>query len=107
MADPTNFRQRLEAVLRTHDVKQVRAFLIAENQWSADQPSDPEFAMWMMIAGNPNLRELHAQARAWLMSHGHEEEAHTLLGGKDDRKAKGKKPHRGQQPRTKKPDKRL
>lgn len=95
MADPTNFRQRLEAVLRTHDVKQVQAFLIAENQWSASQPADPEFAMWMMIAGNPSLRGLHTQAREWLMSHGHEEEAHTLL-GKGDRNVKGKKPQHNQ-----------
>ena len=106
MADPTNFRQRLEAVLRTHDVKQVQAFLIAENQWSTSQPADPEFAMWMMIAGNPNLRELHAQAREWLMGHGYEDEVHTLL-GKGDRNAKSKKPHnRGQQSHAKKPGKR-
>jgi hypothetical protein len=106
MADYANFRQRLEGVLRTRDVKQVQAFLIAEKQWSASQPADPEFAMWMIIAGNPNLRELHEQARGWLMSHGREDEAHTLL-GKGDRNVKDKKPHsRGQQSHAKKPGKR-
>lgn len=47
MADYTNFRQKLDTVLRTLDVKQVSSFLIAEKQWSAGQPADPEFAMWM------------------------------------------------------------
>lgn len=37
--------------------------------------------MWMMIAGNPNLRDLHEQARQWLVAHGHEEEA-GMLGGR-------------------------
>jgi hypothetical protein len=66
--------------LRTLDVKQVRIFLIAENQWSEDVPADPEFAMWMMIAANPTFRDLHEQARQWLESHGHAEDAQTLLG---------------------------
>lgn len=79
MADYTNFRQRLDAVLRTLDVKQVRDFLIAEKQWSMGQPSDPEFAMWMMVAGSPNLQDLHPRAREWLLSHGHEDEARALL----------------------------
>ena len=48
MTDYANFRQRLDAVLRTRDVKQVQEFLIAENQWQAGEPADPEFAMWMM-----------------------------------------------------------
>jgi hypothetical protein len=79
MTDYTNFRQRLDAVLRTLDVKQVRQFLIAENQWSPGQPADPEFAMWMMIAGTPTLRDLHEQARKWLMSHGHADDADAVL----------------------------
>jgi hypothetical protein len=37
--------------------------------------------MWMMIAGNPNLRDLHERARQWLVAHGHEEEA-SMLGGR-------------------------
>ena len=33
MPDYANFRQRLDAVLRTLDVKKVSDFLIAEKQW--------------------------------------------------------------------------
>ena len=47
MADYASFRQQLDAVLRTRDVKQVQDFLIAEGQWSEGQPADAEFAMWM------------------------------------------------------------
>ena len=79
MTDYASFRQRLDAVLRTKDVEQVSAFLIAEKQWSAGQSADPEFAMWMMIAGSPTLLDLHEQARAWLMTHGHEEDANAFL----------------------------
>src|SRR5712691_7530179 len=80
MADYANFRQRLDAVLRTLDVKQVSDFLIAEKQWQAGQPADPTYAMWMMIAGSQTLRDLHEQARKWLVSHGHEAEADAVLG---------------------------
>ena len=86
MADYASFRQRLDAVLRTRDVKQVQDFLIAEKQWSEGQPADAEFAMWMMIAGSPTLRDLHTQAQAWLMSHGHEEEAKIFSQGINSRK---------------------
>src|ERR1700694_856381 len=79
MTDYANFRQRLDAILRTLDVKQVSKFLIAENQWDEGAPADPEFAMWMMIAGSSTLRDLHGQARQWLVSHGHEEEASAVL----------------------------
>ena len=48
MTDYANFRQHLDAVLRTQDVKQVQDFLIAEKQWQAGQPADVEFAMWMV-----------------------------------------------------------
>ncbi len=48
MTDYANFRQQLDAVLRTLDVKQVQDFLIAEGQWSPGQPANAEFAMWMM-----------------------------------------------------------
>jgi hypothetical protein len=49
MADYPNFRHRLDAVLRTLDVKQVSDFLIAERQWQAgQQPADLEYAMWMV-----------------------------------------------------------
>ena len=79
MADYVGFRQRLDAVLRTLDVKQVQDFLIAEKQWSVGQPADAEFAMWMMVAGSPTLRDLHERARTWLMTHGHEEDANAFL----------------------------
>ena len=79
MTDYANFRQRLDAVLRTLDVQQVQAFLIAEKQWSPGQPSDPDFAMWMMIAGSPTLQDLHERAIQWLETHGHEEEARNFL----------------------------
>ncbi|HEX6554495.1 MAG TPA: hypothetical protein VF026_17140 [Ktedonobacteraceae bacterium] len=94
MADYASFRQRLDAVLRTLDVKQVRAFLIAEGQWKPGEPADAEFAMWMMIAGSPGLRDLHAQAQAWLMSHGHEEEAKIFSRGNKQPQGKGPKKKR-------------
>src|SRR5713101_886930 len=80
MPDYANFRQRLDAVLRTLDVKKVSDFLIAEKQWQAGAPADSEFAMWMMIAGSPTLRDLHEQARRWLVSHGHEADAEVGRG---------------------------
>ena len=94
MADYASFRQQLDAVLRTRDVKQVQDFLIAEGQWSEGQPADPEFAMWMMIAGSPGLRDLHAQAQAWLMSHGHEEEAKIFSRGNKQQQGKGSRKRR-------------
>jgi hypothetical protein len=91
MAEIENFRQRLDAVLRTLDVKKVSDFLIAEKQWSPGKPADPEFAMWMMIAGSPTLQDLHERARDWLVSHGHEEDAKTFLrSDKKQEKGKGK-----------------
>ena len=93
MADYSSFRQRLDAVLRTRDVNRIREFLIAEGQWQAGQPADPEFAMWMMIAGSPTLQDLHERAREWLVSHGHEEDAKTFLtrGEKQGGKPAGRK----------------
>lgn len=86
MAEYASFRQRLDSVLRTRDIEQVRAFLMAEGQWSSDVPADPEFAMWMMIAGAPTLKDLHAVARTWLVEYGHTEEADALLRNKSKRK---------------------
>jgi hypothetical protein len=87
------FRQQLDDVLRTRDVQQVRKFLIAREQWSEELPADPEFAMWMMIAGSKALRDLHEQARKWLVSHGHEADAEAVLkrgkGAGDKLKKKG------------------
>lgn len=79
MTDYASFRQRLDAVLRTRDARQVRAFLIEANQWSLDQPADPEYAMWLMIAGTPALKDLHAEARQWLLQHGHTEAVDALF----------------------------
>lgn len=107
MIEYTNFRQRLDAVLRTLDVKQVSEFLIAEKQWQAGQPADVEFAMWMMIAGSPTLRDLHEQARQWLVGHGHEDEANAVLrrekgsAGKQRSKSKSQ-PQQGKQQGSKK-----
>jgi hypothetical protein len=102
MTDYADFRQRLDNVLRTLDVKQVQEFLIAEKQWQAGQPADPEFAMWMMIAGSTTLRDLHGRAREWLVSHGHEADANAVLrkekrqGGKQGRgKHHGRTPEVG------------
>ena len=94
MADYAGFRQQLDVVLRTLDVKQVQDFLIAEGQWKPGEPADPEFAMWMMIAGSPGLRDLHTQAQAWLMSHGHEEEAKIFSKGNKQPQGKGSKKKR-------------
>ncbi len=77
--DYGSFRQQLDAVLRTLNVQQVKAFLIAEKQWDEDKPEDAEFAMWMMVAGSPTLRDLHERAYEWLTSHGHEEDAKVYL----------------------------
>ena len=94
MTDYANFRQRLDAVLRTRDVKQVQNFLIAEHQWQSGQPANPEFAMWMMIAGTPTLSDLHNQAREWLTSHGYESEAKAVLNRGNKQ---GAKPGKGKQ----------
>jgi len=96
MVDYANFRQQLDAVLRTRDVEQVRNFLIAKEQWSEELPADPEFAMWMMIAGSQTLRDLHEQARKWLVSHGHGADAEAVLRrGKGAGGKPGKKVHYG------------
>lgn len=101
MTEFTNFRQRLDSVLRTLDVKQVQDFLIAEKQWSPGQPADPQFAMWMMIAGSPSLRDLHEQARQWLINHGHADDAQAVLGSGKGSSTKQKKSaqHKGEKPR--------
>jgi uncharacterized membrane protein YgcG len=85
MTQYANFRQRLDAVLRTLDVQHVQKFLIDEKQWNATAlPADPEFSMYMMIAGSATLRDLHERARVWLVAHGHEDDAQAVLGKKLD-----------------------
>lgn len=92
MADAASFRQELDTVLHTLDVKRVQDFLIARGQWSPGVPADPEFAMWLMIAGSATLQDLHGRAREWLVSHGHEAEAQAVLGRAKQRDAQvGKK----------------
>ncbi|GCE17379.1 hypothetical protein [Dictyobacter kobayashii] len=80
MTEYNQFRQRLDVVLRTLDVTKVREFLTAEGHWGDSAPADPEFAMWMMIAGGPTLKDLHPRAKEWLMTHGHSSEAEAVFG---------------------------
>ncbi len=96
MAEYASFRQRLDAVLRTRDVQRVSAFLIAEEQWEPGLPADPQFAMWMMIAGTPTLKELHPEARAWLIEHDHSEEADAILSRAQSASGAGKQSGRVQ-----------
>jgi hypothetical protein len=91
MTDYASFRQELDTVLRTLDVKQVQDFLITKGQWSPGVPADPEFAMWLMIAGSATLQDLHGRARGWLISHGHEAEAEAVLGRAKQRQAQAGK----------------
>lgn len=72
------FRRKLDAVLRQRDPRALRAFLVGEGQWDAETTTDPERAMWMMIATSPALASLHEEAIAWLATHGYAEEARTL-----------------------------
>jgi hypothetical protein len=92
MTEYTTFRQRLDAVLRTLDVKQVQEFLQAEKQWGPETPGDPEFAMYMMVVGSSALRDLHDRALRWLVTHGHEEEAQAVLGRQQRSGGASKKP---------------
>jgi hypothetical protein len=90
------FRRRLDNMLRRRDPAALRAFLIAEGQWSAETTTDPEAAMWMMIATSPVLASDHAEAHQWLMTHGHEAEAQAIFGAS---RSQGKPQARGAQPR--------
>jgi hypothetical protein len=79
------FRKRLDAVLRQRDPAALRAFLLAEGQWDAGTTTDPERAMWMMIATSPALAPLHADALTWLSQHGYQEEAQALGASRGER----------------------
>src|SRR6185437_4342458 len=96
MSDSTSdypaFRRRLDTVLRQRDPAALRAFLIAEGQWKPETATDPEAAMWMMIATSPALANLRDEARQWLMTHGHEAEAQAIFGAN---RSPSKSPHRG------------
>jgi len=76
------FRERLDAVLRERAPDRLREFLIAEGQWPENTTTDTEAALWMMIATSPALADQHQEARAWLISHGHEAEARAIFGEK-------------------------
>jgi hypothetical protein len=76
------FRRRLDDVLRQRNPAALRAFLIAEGQWTEATATDPESAMWMMIATSPALANLRDESQRWLMSHGHEAEAQAIFGAK-------------------------
>jgi len=89
--DYASFRQRLDMALRTRDVRQVCAFLIEEGQWTQDQPANPEYAMWLMIAGTATLKDLHGEARQWLIQHGHNEAVDALF----SHQQKSSQEHRG------------
>lgn len=85
------FRARLDEVLRQKTPQALRAFLVAEGQWRAEDTTDTEAAMWMMIATSPALRPMHDDAERWLLTHGHETEASAIFGGRR-RKPSGGKP---------------
>jgi len=72
------FRRKLDDVLRRRDPAALRAFLIAEGQWTPDTTTGPERAMWMMITTSPALSGLHDEAIRWLADHGYAEEARAL-----------------------------
>jgi hypothetical protein len=78
--DYPDFRCDLDAVLAQRDPAALRAFLVERGQWPADTTMDPEAALWMMIAASPNLKALHAEARAWLAQHGRGGEADAIAG---------------------------
>ena len=101
------FRQRLDAVLRRKDPDALRAFLVSEGQWDPDAATDVPAAMWMMIATSHDLANLHAEAREWLLTHGHAEEANAIFGARGRGKPTGgspqgrppQRPHQPRQPR--------
>ncbi len=96
----SDFRRDLDAVLVERDPRKLRAFLIERGQWPADTTMDPETAMWMTIAASPNLKSLHAEARAWLAQHGRAGEADAITGrGGSPPAAHGRSGTKGRRPR--------
>jgi hypothetical protein len=91
------FRRNLDEVLRRRDPAALRAFLIAAGQWTPETTTDPERAMWMMIATSPALSALHEEAARWLLDHGYGEEA-RLLSGKDAQPPSRQRPPRPRRP---------
>jgi hypothetical protein len=98
------FRRRLDDVLRQRDPAALRTFLIREGQWTDATATDPESAMWMMIATSPALAYLRDDSRHWLMTHGHEAEAQAIFGAKrSPGRPTGTSQPRGGQPRAQPP----
>jgi hypothetical protein len=83
--DYQKFRSQLDAVLRQRDSALLRQFLIEQGQWTEDQQTDTEAALWMMIATSPALTDMHAEAERWLLSHGHEAEARAIFARRGNR----------------------
>jgi len=84
MSTYDDFRAQLDAVLRQRDPQALRAFLVRAGQWPEASPEFPEQQMWMMIAGSPNLSDLHEEARTWLTAHGMGAQADLILGKRED-----------------------
>lgn len=101
------FRRRLDDVLRQRNPEVLRAFLIAEGQWTEATATDPESAMWMMIATSPALTNQRDEARQWLLTHGHEAEAQAIFSAQrtrgNSRKGGGHPTRRGKVGNTGKP----
>lgn len=98
--DRKEFRRQLDDVLRRRDPSALRAFLIGAGQWADETTTDPECAMWMMIAASPALASLHGEAERWLRAHGRAAEAQAILGrGKPAGPPRGARPP-GTRPRT-------
>ena len=69
--DYKKFRGQLDAVLRQRDPVLLRQFLVEQGEWSEQQQTNTEAALWMMIATSPALADMHEEAERWLLSHGH------------------------------------
>jgi hypothetical protein len=90
--DYRKFRAQLDEVLRQRSPDRLRRFLIEQGQWSEDQHTDTEAAMWMMIATSPALADMHDEAERWLLSHGHEMEAQAIFARRGKAGAKPRRP---------------
>ncbi|MBA3823208.1 MAG: hypothetical protein H0X24_04775 [Ktedonobacterales bacterium] len=44
------FRRDLDEVLAQRDPAALRAFMVAREEWPEDTTTDPERALWLMIA---------------------------------------------------------
>ena len=74
------FRRDLDEVLAQRDPAALRAFMIERGEWPEDTTTDPERALWLMIATSPGMVKLHGEALAWLRGHGYTAEAEAIAG---------------------------